>query len=123
MANSNRHPAILLALLTVAVAGVLAQSTPAPSKEWPTYGHDPGAMRFSPLTQITPQNVDQLHVAWVYHMKPAGAIAPVARAGGEAGELPAGGRGRGGRGGRGGTGFRSSEVTPLVIDGVMYVPT
>src|SRR6187549_2571345 len=53
--------------------GVDAQSPAgsAASKEWPTYGHDPGAMRFSPLTQITPANVNQLSVAWVYHMKPA----------------------------------------------------
>src|SRR3954453_20460733 len=42
------------------------------SKEWPTYGHDPGAMRFSPLTQLTPANVNQLKVAWVYHMRPPG---------------------------------------------------
>ena len=28
--------------------------------------------RYSPLTQITPANVSQLKVAWVYHMKPAG---------------------------------------------------
>src|SRR5688572_23105568 len=43
---------------------------PAPSTEWPTYGHDPGGMRFSPLTQINPANVNQLQVAWVYHMRP-----------------------------------------------------
>ena len=28
-------------------------------------------MRFSPLTQLTPGNVGQLEVAWVYHMRPA----------------------------------------------------
>ena len=28
-----------------------------PAKEWRTYGHDPGALRFSPLKQITPENV------------------------------------------------------------------
>ncbi len=42
-----------------------------PSNEWPTYGHDPGGVRFSPLEQITPANVAQLQVAWVYHMRPA----------------------------------------------------
>ena len=40
--------------------------------EWRTYGHDRGALRFSPLNQITPQNVTRLKVAWVYHMRPAG---------------------------------------------------
>lgn len=34
---------------------------------WTDYGHDPEGTRFSPLTQITPDNVDQLQVAWVYH--------------------------------------------------------
>src|SRR6202522_1607514 len=81
------------------------------SKEWPTYGHDPGGMRFSPLTEITPANVDRLKVAWVYHMKPAGFTAPAGRrgdaapdgrgagAGAAAGDAPEGaqfGRGRGG---------------------------
>ena len=35
----------------------------ATSTEWPTYGHDSGGMRFSPLSQITPANVGSLHVA------------------------------------------------------------
>lgn len=65
------------------------------SREWPTYGHDAGGLRFSPLTQITPANVGQLQVAWVYHMKPAGTT------------------------GR----FASSEVTPLVVNGMMYIAT
>jgi len=79
-----------------------AQSAPkADPKEWPTYGHDPGGMRFSPLKQITPANVDQLKVAWVYHMKPQGAAATP------------------GRGGR--SGFSPGETTPLVINGVMYI--
>jgi quinoprotein glucose dehydrogenase len=56
-------------------AAALAQSnrgkTDGPSTEWPTYGHDSGGMRFSPLTQITPANAARLKVAWVYHMRPA----------------------------------------------------
>ena len=34
-------------------------------------GHDPGGERYSTLTQITPKNVHDLKIAWVYHMKPA----------------------------------------------------
>jgi quinoprotein glucose dehydrogenase len=112
--------------------GVRAQSrgssSATASKEWPTYGHDPGAMRFSPLTQITPANVSQLKVAWVYHMKPAAPVAPAAPGGRAEGNTPAGEvpapavQGRGGRG-RGGSGFSSSEVTPLVINGTMYIAT
>ncbi|MGC4049237.1 MAG: PQQ-binding-like beta-propeller repeat protein [Paludibaculum sp.] len=101
-------------------------ATVDPAKEWPTYGHDPGAMRFSPLKQITPQNAGRLKVAWVYHMKPEGftaSPAPVARRNPAApvGDEPE----SGGRAARVqfGSGFRPSEVTPLVIQGVMYVTT
>ncbi len=34
--------------------------------EWRSYGHDPGARRFSPLTQITPRNVASLTRAWSF---------------------------------------------------------
>jgi quinoprotein glucose dehydrogenase len=116
----------------------VSQTVPA-GTEWPTYGHDRGGQRFSPLTQITPQNVANLKPAWVYHMRPEGYVAPgrggaaAAPAGGRGaappdqvaqqaaaeGAPPAAGRG-GGRGGAG-TGFSASEVTPLVINGVMYI--
>jgi quinoprotein glucose dehydrogenase len=101
-------------------------ATPDLSKEWPTYGHDPGGMRFSPLTEITPANVDKLKVAWVYHLTPpASATAPPppnpADAPVDAPETARIARGRGGRGG--GSGFAASEVTPLVINGVMYIST
>ena len=78
----------------------------ADSQEWPTYGHDSGGMRYSPLTKITPANVASLEVGWTFHLKPAGYVPP------------AGGRG-GGRGGN--TGFRAAEVTPLVVNGTMYI--
>jgi quinoprotein glucose dehydrogenase len=77
---------------------VLAACVSQPTTDWPTYGHDPGGQRFSPLDQITPANVASLRVAWTYHMRPAGTTE------------------------RGG-GFASSEVTPLVVDGLMYVTT
>jgi quinoprotein glucose dehydrogenase len=121
--------------------GVHAQSDAArraASKEWPTYGHDPDATRFSPLTEITPANVGDLKVAWVYHMRPAPADGPGATptptappatpatpatpGGAPVGDTPpeaAGGPGRG----RGGSRFSASQVTPLVIDGVMYLST
>jgi len=110
-------------VFVVVVAGVFtyvnigAQSgssrSSASSNEWPTYGHDPGGQRFSPLEQITPSNVDRLQVAWVYHMRPA----PAADS---SSPTPAT-QGRGG--GRGGSGFASSETTPIVVDGVMYLTT
>ena len=82
--------------------------------EWPTYGHDPGGMRFSPATQITPANVSQLTVAWVYHMKPTPPPGTPSDP-----DAPSQGRGRG----RGASGLAGSEVTPIVADGVMYLAT
>lgn len=34
--------------------------------DWPVYGGNKAGNRYSPLTQITPENVDQLEVAWVF---------------------------------------------------------
>lgn len=44
-----------------------ASTEPAvPAGEWHAYGRTAWGQRFSPLTQITPANVDQLQVAWHY---------------------------------------------------------
>jgi quinoprotein glucose dehydrogenase len=123
----------------VVLAGALAQSNRTPaadsSREWPTYGHDSGGMRFSPLTEITPSNVSRLKVAWVYHMKPAGspaAAAPAAPAPapqGRGAREPVGdspeaqGGGGFGRGRGSASGFYPSTVTPLVVNGTMYLTT
>jgi quinoprotein glucose dehydrogenase len=61
---------------------------------WPMPGRDPGGTRFSPLKQITPENVNQLKVAWVYRMKPTDA-----------------------------TSLHPSEDQPLVVGSTMYVVT
>lgn len=101
------------------------------SKEWPTYGHDSGGMRYSPLTQINPSNVGKLRIAWTYHMKPAGDGAQpanrprVPRANTRNSEVtgasgvPTMQTTQGFARGR----FQQSEVTPLVIDGIMYIST
>ncbi len=116
MINLKRGIVVLTACAVALVASignaVDAQSkSAAASNEWPTYGHDPGGKRFSPLTQLTPGNVGQLEVAWVYHMRPAPTTPPPAPP-----PTPAPGRGRGR-----GSGFAVSETTPIVIDGVMYI--
>ena len=108
----------LVAVCAHEAAGVL------PS-DWPTYGHDPGGMRYSPLSQINTTNVTQLAKAWSYSMRPAATVGkedPLAqpgaaaegaqRAGEGLGQLP---RRRSRLGG--------SEATPLVVDGLMYLPT
>ena len=105
---------------SLAVSGQQRGNARVPlAQEWPTYGHDPGGIRYSPVAQLTPGNVGQLQVAWVYHMKPpAPAGAPQASADPGAAGPP---QGRGGRGSA--SGFSSGETTPLVINGVMYVST
>ena len=61
---------------------------------------DSGAARYSPLTQITPENVGHLKVAWIYHMK------PVPAAGSASNSV-----------------LRPSEDQPLVIGNTMFVVT
>ena len=88
----------------------------AAAKEWRTYGHDAGGMRFSPLTQITPENVSGLKIAWVYHMRPPDFKGGPAVPAGPIGEGPA-------PSAFAGSHFRPSEDTPLVIHGLMYLST
>jgi quinoprotein glucose dehydrogenase len=82
-----------IGFLTAAL--LLPVSAPA-LEEWPTYGHDYGDTRYSPLSQITPANVAGLKPVWTYHMRPPDRAA---------------------------RGFTASENTPLVVKGVMYVST
>lgn len=145
---------VLLPIYGHAQGAAGTQEQAADAKEWPTYGHDSGGMRFSPLTQINAANVSDLTVAWVYHMKQQGDS--TGRDGGPGGPGGPGGRPPGGRrpgppgdapgapvGGTPGggdqvaaqaaaegigpprvaTGFSVSEVTPLVVHGVMYIGT
>ena len=44
-------------------ASLLAQSA---DTGWPSYGSDPGGMRYSSAHQIDRANVNQLHLAWTY---------------------------------------------------------
>ena len=54
---------IVLVLGLIPAGELAAQST---NNDWPTVGNDPGGMKFSKLTQITPTNVSQLKQAWSY---------------------------------------------------------
>jgi quinoprotein glucose dehydrogenase len=87
--------------------------------DWPTYGQDAGGMRFSGLDQIDSTNVQNLEVAWVYRMKPDGLSeemteeeAAQAQALAELGIVV-----------ENDTGFEANQVTPLVVDGRMYLST
>ncbi len=59
------------ALLLLATAG-LGQS------DWPSFGNDPGAMRYSYLRQIHAGNVDRLKLAWTFRTdKPGSEAVPI----------------------------------------------
>lgn len=46
--------------------------------DWPMYGHDPGATRYSPLRQINTSNIDRLQRAWTFHAgKPGSEAVPI----------------------------------------------
>jgi quinoprotein glucose dehydrogenase len=65
--------------------------------DWPTYGHDLASTRFSPLAQINATNVSKLVPAWTYHLNANEEGQPARK--------------------------MKLEATPVVINGVMYVPT
>ncbi len=77
---------ILPLLLAVSLSGAAPQPPTVRPGDWPSFGHDPGAQRYSPLTGITRQNVAGLKQAWLFD-----------------------------------TGSRDVQVTPLVINGLMYL--
>ena len=85
-----------LKTMAFAVAGLALATGRVPAQDWPTYGHDYGDSRHSPLAQITPANVAGLKTAWTFHMRPPD---------------------------RASRGFASSESTPIVVGGVMYIST
>ena len=87
-------------MLILLLALSLQSPVPSPQSpgDWPVYGRDPGGARFSPLTQITRDNVARLQVAWTYH-------AGIPDMSSMSHRPPA------------------LEVTPLVVDGLMYVIT
>jgi len=102
----------MIGALGVALLPVLAQSvstqqppTAKPGSDWPMYRHDEAGTGYSPLTQIDPKNVGTLKQAWTFGLQ---STAPP----------PANARGRGGAGGG-----ANSEATPIVVNGVMYLPT
>ena len=87
---------IVLAAGTLLVPAFLIQSGRAQtSSDWPSYNRDLAATRYSALKQINRSNVSKLAQAWSYRLRPD-ANSPAA-----------------------GT---MNEVTPIVVNGVMYLP-
>lgn len=87
-------------LLIFAVIAVFFISQPGKSatNDWPAYGHDTAATRYSPLAQINCKNVSRLKVAWMFHT----------------GDISKGTEHR----------RRSGfETTPILVDGTLYLTT
>jgi len=62
----------LPALVLLVTGTCLAQT------DWPSFGNDPGAMRFSPLKQIDASNVGKLKQAWIFRTdKPGSEAVPI----------------------------------------------
>lgn len=70
------------------------------SANWMHIGRDAGGSRFSPLEQITTENVRHLEVAWRYELASRGGkVEPTGTA----------------------TRPRTSQQTPLAVDGILYI--
>jgi quinoprotein glucose dehydrogenase len=85
-----------LLALSLGIGVGVAQSPQRPAGDWPTYGGDPGGMRYTTARQITPANVSTLAPAWTFH---TGSIAnkPVDKA------------------------KASFEATPILFRGALYL--
>ena len=65
--NQRAAAAVALALALPLIASVAAAgSSPPSTADWPYTEGAAGAGRFSPLTDVTKENVDRLEVAWTY---------------------------------------------------------
>lgn len=91
-----RRLALIVAAASLTACAARTAIAPAVDGEWTAYGRDALGSRFSPLADITRENVSRLEVAWTYHT----------------GEPPPSPGRR-----------RSLEVTPIVVNGVMYLST
>jgi quinoprotein glucose dehydrogenase len=82
------------------LAATVSHADPVATAEWTYTEGAPGGGRFSPLTDITRENVAQLHVAWTYEHKDFWEGFPIKVNGGT-----------------------SAESTPIVVDGGLFVTT
>ena len=90
---------LALVFATCAAGSVATAQPPDRPGDWPMYSRDLAGTRYSPLTEITRRNVNRLEQAW---------SVPVAR--GADDDDDAGGP------------SGNPQATPIVVDGVMYLP-
>ena len=87
----------IVALTLLITAALFAQVEKIKPGDWPRYNRDLGGTRNSPLSQITPANVANLKLAWKFLLRTDAERATPA------------------------TGFGYSEISPVVLDGVIYM--
>ncbi len=111
----------------LAAASLLCAQNKDNPNDWPMYTRDLAGTRYSPLKQINTSNVSKLNQAWTYKLVGAAAVPAPGRENeaaafpaAAAGDAPAPAAGRGAAGGRGGGG--NPEATPIVVNGLMYLP-
>jgi len=68
---SRCHAAVVALVLSVVTLGAQAP-TPVPAGEWHAYHGDNRSLRYSPLDQITRENVARLRIAWERDLGPIG---------------------------------------------------
>ena len=96
--RSVRLLLVLLLLVVFSVPMTMQQSQRGADADWPTYSRDLAGTRYSPLNQINTQTVQSLQEAWSYRFHPDGELIE----GPSPTEL-------------------FQQVTPIVVDGVMYL--
>jgi glucose dehydrogenase len=64
--------ALGVALAAVFAAAVGTQNGTSGATDWPSVNYDLSANRYSPLDQITAENVSTLQQVWCVHLTPAG---------------------------------------------------
>jgi glucose dehydrogenase len=82
-------------LITISFCLLAAAGVMCAQSDWPAYGGDVANTRYSALDQINTQNVTKLAQAWMFDTRPQG----------------------------GAKSNRTAQVTPLVVNGVMYLVT
>lgn len=75
------------------------------AQDWPSYGGDNGSTKYKPFDQISAANVDQLRTVWSWNSVDNETVASNLAAGNST-AVPG-----------------AYKATPIVIDGMMYVPT
>src|SRR3984885_10520416 len=99
--------------LLVAACALPAAAQIAPG-DWPDYARDLAGTKYSPLDQITPGNVTMLVPAWTFTLPPDPPRAEEQQRRATASEDPFATPGA--------TRVVSSAATPIVVNGVMYLP-